>query len=67
MSIYVHIAKEKRTMLDPSKKKGIFVGYCEVSKSFEICILGFHYIYISRDVTFDKETDLKKYRKWQLE
>ena len=32
--LYVHIPKEKRTKMDPSGKKGIFVGYCEVSKSF---------------------------------
>ena len=32
--IYVHIPKEKRTKLDPFGNKGIFVGYCEVSKSF---------------------------------
>ena len=34
--IYVHIPKEKRTKLDLPRKKGIFVGYCEVSKSFMI-------------------------------
>ena len=34
--IYVHIPKEKRTKLDPSRKKGIFVRYCEVSKPFRI-------------------------------
>ena len=34
--VYVHIPKEKRSKLDPSRKKGIFVGYCEVSKSFII-------------------------------
>jgi hypothetical protein len=32
--IFVHIPKKKRTKLDPSRKKGIFVGYCEVSKAF---------------------------------
>jgi hypothetical protein len=26
--VFVHIPKEKRTKLDPSRKKGIFVGYC---------------------------------------
>ena len=25
--VYIHIPKEKRTKLDPSRKKGIFVGY----------------------------------------
>src|SRR5713101_5802207 len=60
--VYVHILKEKRTNLDPSGKKGIFVGYCEVSKAFRIYISGFHHIDISRDVTFDEESTLKKYR-----
>ena len=60
--VYVHISKEKRTKLDSFGKKGIFVGYCEVSKSFRIYISGFHHIEISRDVTFDEETPLKKSR-----
>ena len=62
--VYVHIPKEKRTKLDPSRKKGMFVGYCEVSKAFRIYIARFHHIDISRDVTFDEETIiLKKYMK----
>ena len=36
--VYVHIPKEKRTKLDPSRKKVIFVGYCEVLKAFRIYI-----------------------------
>jgi hypothetical protein len=39
--VYLHIRKEKRTKLDPSKKKGVFVGYCEVSKAFRIYIPGY--------------------------
>ena len=39
--VYIHIPKEKRTKLDPSRKKGIFVGYYEVSKAFRIYIPGF--------------------------
>ena len=31
--VYIHIPKEKRTKLDPSGKKGIFVGYSESSKA----------------------------------
>ena len=52
--VYIHIPKEKRTKLDPSRKKGIFVGYCEVSKSFRIYIPTFHHMEISRDVTFEE-------------
>jgi hypothetical protein len=38
--VLVHIPKERRTKLDPLGKKGIFVGYCEVSKAFKIYIPG---------------------------
>jgi hypothetical protein len=51
----------------PSGKKGIFVGYCEVSKAFKIYIPGHRHIEISRDVTFDEEVALKKSRRCQLE
>ena len=34
--LYIHITKEKRTKLDPSGKKGIFVGYSESSKAYRI-------------------------------
>ena len=65
--VFVHIPKEKRTKLDAFRKKGIFVGYCEVSKAFRICIPSYHHTEISRDVTFDEDTALKKLRKCQLE
>ena len=63
--VYVHIPKEKRSKLDPSRKKGIFVGYCEVSKSFRIYNPGFHHMDISRDITFDEEATLKISKKCQ--
>jgi hypothetical protein len=65
--VFVHIPKEKRTKLDPSGKKGIFVGYCEVSKAFRVYIPGYHHIEISRDVIFDEDVALKKSRRCQLE
>ena len=65
--VFVHIPKEKRTKLNPSKKKGVFVGYFEVSKAFRIYIPSYHHMEISRDVTFDEDTILKKSRKCQLE
>jgi hypothetical protein len=36
--IFVHVPKEKRTNLDPSGRKGIFVGYSETSKAYKIYI-----------------------------
>jgi hypothetical protein len=65
--IFVYIPKEKGTKLDPSGKKGIFVGYCEVTKAFIIYIPGYHHIEINTDVTFDEDATLKKLRRCQLE
>jgi hypothetical protein len=62
--VFVHIPKEKRTKLDPSGKKGIFVGYCEVSKAFRIYIPLYHHIEIRRDVTFDEDATIKRSRKF---
>jgi hypothetical protein len=65
--VFIHIPKEKRNKLEPSGKKRIFVGYCEVSKAFRIYIPGHRHIEISRDVTFDEEAALNKSRRFQLE
>jgi hypothetical protein len=65
--VFIHIPKEKRNKLDPSGKKGIFVGYCEVSKAFRIYISGQHHIEIRRDVTFDEDEAHKKSKLFQLE
>ena len=32
--VYIHIPKEKRSKLDPSGKKSMFIGYSEKSKSY---------------------------------
>ena len=65
--IYIHILKEKRTKLDPSGRKGIFVGYSERSKAYRIYFPGFKNIDISRDVTFYEDSTYKKYRKRPVE
>ena len=54
MPIYIHVPKEKRTKLDPSGRKGIFVGYSESSKAYQIYIPGQRQIEVSRDVTFEE-------------
>ena len=59
--------KRKENQVVPSGKKGIFVGYYEVSKAFIIYIPRFPNMDINRDVTFDEETTIKKSRKCQLE
>jgi hypothetical protein len=65
--VFIHILKEKRNKMEPSGKKGIFVGYCEVSKAFIIYIPGHRHIEISRDVTFDEEETINKLRRCHLE
>ena len=54
--MYIHIPKDKRTKLDPSGRKGIFVGYSDTSKAYRIYFLGFKKIDINRDVTFDEDS-----------
>lgn len=41
--------------MEPTGKKGTFVGYSESSKAYQIHILGQRYIEVSRDVTFHEE------------
>ena len=36
--VYIHVPKEKRTKLEPSGRKGTFVGYSESSKAYRIYI-----------------------------
>ena len=50
--VYVHVPRERRTKLDPSGRKGVFVGYSESAKAYRIYILGQRKIELSRDVTF---------------
>jgi hypothetical protein len=38
--VYIHVPKEKRTKMEPSGKKGVFVGYSENSKAYKIYVLG---------------------------
>ena len=61
--VYIHIPKEKRTKLDPSGKKGLFVGYSEKSKSYRIYIPGYCQIELSRDATFDEDIAFRKSKK----
>ena len=53
--MYIHVPKEKRAKLEPSGKKGIFVGYNESSKAYCIYVPGQRYIEVSRDVIFHEE------------
>ena len=61
--MFIHVPKEKRTKLDPSKKKGIFVGYSDQQKSYRVYILVFLQIEINKDVIFDEDVAFNKSRK----
>jgi hypothetical protein len=58
--VYIHIPKDKRKKLEPSGKKGIFVGYSESSRAYKIYIPEQHKIEFNRDVTFNEKMAFKK-------
>ena len=45
--IYMHIPKENRMKMEPSGKKGSFVGYIETSKAFQIYVPGEIHVEVS--------------------
>jgi hypothetical protein len=65
--IHFHVPKEKRSKLDPSGRKGTFVGYNESSKAYWMYILGQRQIEISRDVTFEEEIAFQRCRESHME
>jgi hypothetical protein len=58
--IFVHVPKEKRKKLDPSRKNGIFVGYSNTSKAYKIYIPGHQKDEIRQDVTYDESATFNK-------
>ena len=65
--VYIHVPKEKRSKMEPSGKKGIFVGYSETSKAYRIYIPGQRNIEVSRDVTFHEEVAFHRSREIPLD
>jgi hypothetical protein len=65
--VYIHIPKEKRTNIDPSCRKGTFVGYNESSKAYWIYIPSQRQIEVSRDVTFEEEVAFMRSRGSHME
>ena len=66
-TVYVHVLKEKRTKMEPSGKKGIFVGYSETSKAYRIYVPGQRQVEVSRDVTFDEDVAFLRSRESHLD
>jgi hypothetical protein len=65
--VYSHIPKDKRNKLEPSGKKGIFVGYSDLSKAYRIYIPEQHKIEVSRDITFNERMAFRKSIKENIE
>ena len=57
--VSIHIPKERRTKMEPSGKKGTFVGYSETPKAFRIYVPGERHVEVSQDVTFHEEATFK--------
>jgi hypothetical protein len=65
--VYIHVPKDKRTKMEPSGKKGIFVEYNETSKAYMIYVPGERHIEFSRDVSFHEEATFKHSIELQLD
>ena len=50
-----HVPSEKRTKLEPTAERGIFVGYDETSKAFHIYLPAPRKVVVSQEVIFEKE------------
>jgi hypothetical protein len=67
MSSVPSCTQTKRSKLEPSGRKGTFVGYSESSKAYRSYIPGQRQIDVSRDVTFEEEVAFQKSREAQME
>ena len=57
---YCHVHADNRKKLDPSREKGLLVGYCEILKEYRVYIPAHRRIIVSRDVQFDEDRALQR-------
>ena len=57
---YSHVPSEKRTKLEATGEKGIFVGYDETSKAFRIYLPAQRRVVVRREVRFEEERAFRK-------
>ena len=55
---FSHVPSKKRRKLEPTTKKGIFVGYDETSKAFCIYLPSQRKVVVRREVRFEEEGPL---------
>jgi hypothetical protein len=58
--VYIHVPVEKRTKLEPSSRKGLFVGYNEISKDYRVYILEQRKTVVRKDVKFEEDFASRK-------
>jgi hypothetical protein len=58
---YSYVPSEKRTKLEPTAERGIFVGYSETSKAFRIYLPSLRKT-VLRDVGFEEDGAFRKSR-----
>jgi hypothetical protein len=58
--VYYHVPSEKRTKLEATAEKGIFVGFSETSKAYRVYILALRKTVIRRDVKFEEDRALRR-------
>ena len=59
---FSHVPSEKRTKLEPTAERGIFVGYDETSKAFRIYLPALRKVVVRREVRFEEERAFRKSR-----
>jgi hypothetical protein len=59
---YSYVPSEKRTKLEPTTERGIFVGYSETSKDFCIYLPSLRKTVLRRDVRFEEDGAFRKSR-----
>jgi hypothetical protein len=58
--VYCHVPSDKRTKLDSTAEKGIFVGYNETSKAYRVYVPALKKTMVRRDVRFEEEKAFRK-------
>ena len=58
------IPKEKRTKMEPMAENGIFMGYSETSKAYQIFIPSKRRVVIRRDMKFEEERAYRRSREY---
>ena len=64
---YSHVPSEKRTKLEATEQRGIFVGYDEISEAFRIYLLAHRKVVVRREVRLEEEWAFRRYREFKLE